>query len=54
MSAIASIYGPTIVAEVNQAISTYSVKEVVPDGIPSTVPIEVTDGLRLLGQPLVC
>ena len=53
MPTIAStMHGPSIMARVNQAISTYSVKEIVTNGIPSMVSIEVMDGLRMLGQSL--
>ena len=52
MLAIALTYGPSVAVEINQAISTYYVKEVMIYGTISTVPVEVTDGLQLLNQHL--
>ena len=47
---IASMHGSDTSNTIKQAIVTYSVSESVIDGVITSTPVEVTEGLRLLSQ----
>ena len=53
LPAIKQDYGHAVADSVRQALATYSVSSsIAADGTTVSLPVEITDGLRILGQPL--
>jgi hypothetical protein len=53
LPAIERDYGYAVAGSIHQALATYSVSSsIAKDGITVLLPVEITDSLRILGQPL--
>ncbi len=53
LPAIEQDYGHAVADSIRQALATYSVSSsIAADGTTVSSPVEITDGLRILGQPL--